>query len=887
VSVASAWAATARAAIVRCNAAQYRAFLAGTDIGVLLGERSRCLDGLLVAHWQATMAPIAGDGAALVAVGGYGRGELFPASDIDLLILLSDAAAASEPARQAIERFVVDVYDLGLDVGHSVRTLGQCVEEARRDVGVATSLMEARPLVDPAARCPAMLEATSAARLWKAAHFHHAKVDEQRRRHRQFDHIDYKLEPNVKGGPGGLRDIQTVVWVAQRHYGTGALSHLRRLGFVTHDEELLLDKARRFLSRVRFGLHFVAGTDAGGDAAPVPRREDRLLFEHQRALTEALGYGPGDQVARVEQFMSDYYRHVLEVEAINELLLQHFAELILPPDRDRVVPLNERFRIRNGHLEVVAPDVFRRHPPALLEVFVLIAHRPDIDGVRATTMRLVRENAGLVDEDFRRDPHNAALFMDLLRSPHKLYSQLTRMRRYGVLGRYLPEFGQVIGRMQHDLFHIYTVDAHTLQVVRNMRHFVLRLSEARFPVACECVRRLPRVELLYIAGLYHDIGKGRGGDHSEHGARDAGAFCDRHGITGAERELVCWLVASHLLMSATAQRKDISDPDVIAEFAREVRTPERLDYLYALTVADITATNPTLWNGFRASLLRQLFSETRQALQRGVEHIPDRETRIAAGKRAARAQLRRGGVADADVDRVWRDLDAEYFLRNEPDDIVWQTLAIQGHDPDTGPLVTVRDLGRAAGEFEGATEVFVFTRDQPNLFAACAAALAQLNLSVQDARIHTSASGLCFNTFVVLDERRLPIGDDRTRIDRIQATLHRELTDPAAFPALVARPVARRSRHFGRPTRVALEQVRGANYSVLRLETSDRPGLLARIGLVFLELGLTVRGARITTLGERVEDIFEISAGDAPLVDAGHIATLIRTLRERLDEGIR
>ena len=863
-----------RGTIERYNTDQSASFRAGADIGALTHERAQFVDRLLVALWQTSgwTDPAHQARASLLAVGGYGRGELSPHSDIDVLVLMDPASGDIEPLQPAIENFVARLWDLGLDVGHSVRTIDECAHVARADITIITSLMEARTLCGDDRLRQAMRQVTSAQKIWSSAEFYRAKLMEQAARHRRFDHVDYNLEPNVKGGPGGLRDIQTVRWVAHRHFGTSDGAQLMTLGFINRDEHDVLVRAQRFLTRVRFGLHLLAG-----------RREDRLAFDYQRELATSFGYRPRAGQLAVEEFMHDYYRHVLQVQAVSDVLLQYFDEALLRKDtQESVTPLDEHFRIHGDCIDAVHAGLFREYPSGLLEIFVIMAHRPDIHGVRATTIRLIREHLHLIDDGFRSDPRNSELFMRLMRAPHELVSQLTRMRRYGVLGRYLPEFGRVIGQMQHDLFHIYTVDAHTLQVIRNMRRFAIRTSQADFPLACEIAHRLPKLELLYLSGLYHDIAKGRGGDHSQLGAADVIAFCTRHNLSAEDAALLAWLVRDHLVMSSTAQRQDISDPDVIYAFAAKVETTERLDYLFTLTVADITATNPTLWNSWRATLMRQLYRNTRDCLLNGLADPLRKAARIESIEEQALVALEQHGVSRAQALRAWDQPPDEYFLRYDVDEIIWQTREMARHDLDRGPLVLVRNLGL---EQEGGTEVFLYTRNQRNLFAASVAALDQLHLSIQDARIHTSSGGLCFNVYIVLGADGRPIGNDPAFIDHIRESLAKELRHPDTYPQIVSRRVPRNLRQFAIPTTVDVTRP-GDGLLELRVVAADRPGLLARLGMIFMEMNVTVHGARITTLGERVEDVFVVAYNELLSSDPARIAALTDQICRRLDEEL-
>ncbi len=864
----------ARRRIVASDSLLAQRFWAGEDIDAIVRGRAAFFDELIRDLWNRIRWPEeAAQHLALFAIGGYGRGELHPHSDIDLLVLVD-----GDPTeyRDGIETFVQNLWDLKLNIGHSVRTIAQCHQEAKDDIATATSILERRLLAGTLAldRQVGRLFATD--EIWPSARFFSAKVAEQRKRHDRYQDVEYNLEPNIKVAPGGLRDIQTVGWIIKRHFGNTSPDDLTTRGFLTQQERQWLADGRRFLWRVRYGLHLIAG-----------RSEDRLLFDYQRTLADRLGYADTDAQLGVEQFMHDYYRHVLSLREVNDILLQHFDEAILrahyEPD---IEPINERFQLRDNYIETCDDTVFARHPAALMELFVIMANRRDIAGVRATTIRSVRNHLDLIDDRFRNDPVVTGLFIDLLRAPYTLVSQLTRMRRYGVLGRYIPEFGRVIGQMQHDLFHIYTVDAHTMMVIRNMRRLHYRSSEEKFPVAYHCIKHLPKIELLYIAGLFHDIAKGRGGDHSTLGANDVVGFCRRHRLDDADSELVAWLVRVHLLMSATAQSKDLNDPVVIHEFASEVRTEMRLDYLYTLTVADINATNPNLWNGWKATLMRQLYLETRKVLRRGLNLPVDRSAHIEQHRSEALEKLAAHGIERKRALALWDDPDPEFFLQHSVGQIVALTEAIAKHDLSNGPLVLVRDVVGHASE-EGATEIFLYTRDTPRLFAASVVAIDQLGLSIHDARIHTSAGNRCFNSYIVLDESGHSISANDARCRHIERTLTQQLADADQVPGLPKRRIPRRLKQFQRRTEAFIAKAAESPWSTLRVVASDRPGLLARLGIIFMDLGITVHSAKITTLGERVEDVFYITSRDpAAIRDPDRIRQVTQTICERLDQQL-
>ncbi len=828
-------------------------FVAGRDIRRLIEDRAWFIDQILRAAWSRfdwdSDAEI-----ALVAVGGYGRGELHPYSDIDLLILLDDSD--HEKFRNSIEGFLTLLWDIGLEVGQSVRSVQECAEEARADLTVITNLMESRTIAGPEHLRQKMLKVTSPSEMWPSKEFFLAKRNEQAARHSKYNNTEYNLEPNVKGSPGGLRDIQTILWIARRQFGSLNLGAIVDQGFLTEGEYSLLVSSQEFIWRVRYGLHMLAG-----------RAEDRLLFDHQRSLAALLGYEDSDAKLAIERFMQKYYRVVMSISELSDLVGQHFAEVILwEGDSGKAEPLNSRFLVRDGYLEVANDTVFKRRPFAILEIFVLLAQHPEIKGVRAETIRLLRDHRYLIDDDFRGDIRNTSLFVELFKCKEGIHRNLRRMNRYGILGRYLPEFGHIVGQMQHDLFHIYTVDAHTLNVIKYLRKLSKPGVAEKYPLASKLVERLPKPELIYIAGLYHDIAKGRGGDHSELGAVDAQAFCTRHKLPAWDTRLVVWLVENHLVMSTTAQRKDLSDPQVINDFAQQVGDETHLDYLYVLTVADINATNPTLWNSWRASLLRQLYTETKRALRRGLENPLDREEQIRQTQRAALDNLVRNGTDPDDAEQLWSQLGDDYFMRHSSTDVAWHTEAIIEHPSDGGPLVLIKETTQR--EFEGGTQIFIYAPDQHDFFAVTVAAMDQLNLNIHDARIITSSSQFTLDTYIVLDADGTPIGNDPERTEEIRQGLIDALRNPEDYLTIIQKRVPRQLKHFAFPPQVTIHNDTQRPQTIIEVVAPDRPGLLARIGQLFLDFDLSVQNAKIATLGERVEDVFFVTNADnQPLSD--------------------
>jgi [protein-PII] uridylyltransferase len=849
----------------------FERFKAGEDIRKLVCARAWVTDQLLAHAWRGLDLDQYSD-VALLAVGGYGRGELHPGSDIDVMVLHSQEQLGDKESA-AVSDFITLLWDLGLEIGASVRSLSECVDAAREDITIATNLMESRSIIGDEKLRLDMQAVTGPEHLWPGKEFFKAKWDEQIERHAKHNNTEYNLEPDIKNAPGGLRDIQTVGWVAKRHFGAATLEDLVGHGFITEAEYRQLNEGLALLWRIRFALHMIAG-----------RSENRLLFDYQRQVALLFGYTDSKANRAVEQLMKSYYRAAMNISMLNEMLLQYFDEAILRVDETAVIkPINSRFQLRDEYLEVTGNEVFKRSPSALIEAFVLLGNDADIVGVRASTIRLMMESADVIDDKFRADIRNTSLFMELLRCQHALFSSLRRMKRYGILGRYIPAFGNIIGQMQYDLFHIYTVDAHTLLVLKNMRRFRYEEVEEKFPVVAKVAQRLPKIELLYLAGLFHDIAKGRGGDHSELGAVDAREFCLHHGLGKWDANLVAWLTQNHLVMSMTAQKKDVSDPDVINEFAQRVGDINHLDYLYALTVADICATNPSLWNSWRASLLRQLYTQTKRALRRGLGNPIDKQEWIVETRAAAMEILEGDNVREGDANRIWDRLGDDYFLRESASDIAWHTKAILQHQENNGPLVLIKQSHNE--QFEGATQIFVYTQDMPNLFAASVSALDQLHLTVLDARIITAQNRFSLDTYFVLDENGESI-QNAERLEHIRENLVRTLSQPDKFPEIVQRRMPRQLKHFDVKTQVTISNDIVNQRTIVEVITLDRPGLLARIGRLFMESGVDLQNARIATLGERAEDVFFITdKQQQPISDPVLCENLANMLRDQLDQA--
>ena len=832
--------ATTRAELEAASDHIRQRFINGESVLTLVRERSDLVDSLLNHLWR-QHAPDCVGVAALIAVGGYGRAELHPASDVDIMVLLPKKLSAACKSQSG--DFVTALWDFGLEIGHSVRTVKQCRDEAKADLTVATTMMESRLIDGPDDLYADMQAVISPKKIWPPAEFFAEKRKEQVARHHRYDDSAYNLEPNVKGSPGGLRDIQMVGWVAKRYFNVETFEELVAHKFLTPGQVLRLNDGQEFLWRVRFGLHILTG-----------RREDRLLFDHQINLAKMLGYEDASYTLAVEQLMQRYYRTVMDLSRLNEMLLQLFEEAILMDPTAPPQPLNDRFQVKNGFLQTVDEQVFARDPSALLELFLLLQQNPEIRGVSAYTIGLIKRNLHLIDEEFRQNPRNQRLFLAILRAPEGVTHELRRMNLYGVLGLYIPSFGRIVGRMQYDLFHAYTVDEHTLFVVSNLRRFALSRFDHEYPQCSRIMQAFEKPEIAYLGGLFHDIAKGRGGDHSELGAVDAEAFCLEHGLSKYDAGIVSWLVRNHLILSTTAQKKDIGDPDVIDEFASLVSDPLHLDYLYVLTVADVRGTNPKLWNSWKASLFGDLYELTQRALRRGLENPTDREQLIFEKKSQARDSLLELGLSDENIDAIWALFDDRYFLRHRSEEIIWHTEWLT--ESDTESEIGLVDV-RLRTDGDG-IEAVLYTPRSQRTFAHATAVLDELGMNIVDARIVPLINGYSIDTYIFMElDKRVDIDD--SRLIKIRRSLTRILTANDDDAVSVTRSMPRRARMFTTTASVEFGKDTANGRTVMELVAADQPGMLSKVGQAFIELGIDIGAAKIMTIGERAEDVFYVS----------------------------
>ncbi|WP_426146123.1 [protein-PII] uridylyltransferase [Polaromonas sp. DSR2-3-2] len=806
----------------------------------LLQKLGRLTDATLRRLWQLAEFP---PEACLIAVGGFGRGELFPHSDVDVLLLLPDDVVDVEdhPALKArVEGFISSCWDCGLQIGSSVRTAAHCVEEAAKDVTVQTSLLEMR-LVTGSAECYKRLQARLDATLDPKAFFI-AKTLEMRQRHNKFENTPYALEPNCKESPGGLRDLQVVLWVA-RAAGLGkSWDELARNGLVTTFEVRQIKANEALLSLIRARLHIISG-----------RREDRLVFDLQTAVAQSFGYSAtaddGSKLPRrvSEALMRRYYWTAKAVTQLNQILLLNIEEQ-LNPSNYPLRPLNERFLDKAGMLEVASDDLYLRKPHAILETFLLFETHVGIRGLSARTLRALYNARGMMNAKFRSDPVNRATFLRILQQPEGITHAMRLMNQTSVLGRYLWVFRKIVGQMQHDLFHVYTVDQHILMVLRNMRRFFMAEHSHEYPMCSQLAAGWDKPWILYIAALFHDIAKGRGGDHSELGRKEVRIFCRQHGIAAEDTRLIEFLVGEHLSMSRTAQKQDLSNPEVIATFAKRVGNERYLTALYLLTVADIRGTSPKVWNAWKGRLLEDLYRYTLRVLG---GRAPDAAAEIEARKRGALTLLALHAEPFQAYKALWDTLDVSYFMRHEAADIAWHARHLSRHIGKA--VVTVRVRQSAAGE---GMQVLVYTPDAPDLFVRICGFFDKAGFSILDAKVHTTNNGFALDTFQVASE---PMEEHyRELATMVEVNLGRIIEEKGPLPPPSKGRVSRRVKSFPVTPRVDLRPDEKAQRWLLSVSASDRVGLLYLIARVLARHHINVKLAKVTTLGERVEDTFLI-----------------------------
>ncbi len=810
-------------------------------IHVLLRKFSRLADGLLTTLWQRAGLP---PGLTLTAVGGFGREQLFPHSDIDVLVLLPTDLPAPDTVREQVEAFIRSCWDAGLEIGSSVRSVEECLSEAANDVTVQTSLLEARRICGDAALF-ARFEHQFGAQLDPHA-FLVAKTLEMRQRHTKHENTPYALEPNCKESPGGLRDLHLILWVA-RAAGLGKRwDELAHSGLATPYEVRQIQRNEALLFLIRARLHAMAG-----------RREDRLVFDLQTAVAESFGYrsqtpeGARFPLRASETLMRRYYWAAKAVTQLSQILLLNIEERLNPPTQ-APQPINARFLDKNGLIEVASDDLYQRDPHAILETFLLYQSSTGLQNLSARTLRALYNARGVMDAAFRRDPVNRAAFLRILQQPSGITHAMRLMNQTSVLGRYLWPFRRIVGQMQHDLFHAYTVDQHILMVLRNVRRFFIAEHAHEYPFCSQLAGGWDKPWVLFVAALFHDIGKGRGGDHSQIGAMEVRRFCRQHGVAREDAKLIEFLVREHLTMSNVAQKQDLSDPDVITAFAQRVGNERYLTALYLLTVADIRGTSPKVWNAWKGKLLEDLYRATLRVLG---GRAPDAQAMIEARKREALVLLALSALPFEAHKKLWDTLDVSYFMRHEAADIAWHTRHLSRHVGTQQPVVRARQS--LAGE---GLQVLVYAPDQSDLFARICGYFDRAGFSILDARVHTAHNGYALDTFQVVSATLQ--GHYRELTHMVENDLSHAIVQGGPLPEPGRKRVSRRVKSFPITPRVTLRPDEKAQRWLLGISASDRAGLLYLVARVLARHNLSVQLAKVSTLGERVEDTFLIQGAE-------------------------
>lgn len=828
-----------------------QAFLKNNNPASLLKKHTKCIDNLLKSVWN--YSELTND-FALIAVGGYGRQELFPHSDIDLLILVPDNF--TEKQSTEVETLVGILWDLGLNIGHSVRTLQECINEAANDTTIQTNLLEARLLSGSKVIYTQFFVEVN--QNLDAEKFLKAKIVEQNERHAKFNNTGYNLEPNIKESPGGLRDIHTILWLAQSQgLGTSWLE-LGRNGIISDAELNDIKRHERNLNTLRIRLHYLA-----------KRREDRLLFDFQNELAANLGLVNTESKRASEQLMQSYYRSVRFINLFNEILIKSFT--ISGLSSEPQITINDRFVAHNNLLEAASPELLQTHPGAILECFLLLQTHSELDGFSPFLLRQLQDAIKLITKEFRDSDENQQLFLSILKQKNGVHHSLRRMNRYGVLGKYIPAFGVITGQMQHDLFHVYTVDEHTLKLLANLRRFSKPELEYEFPLCSKLFAEFEKPYLLYLAGIFHDIAKGRGGDHSELGKKDARRFCKGHSLSEEDTELVVWLVEMHLQLSKVAQKSDLSDPAVIEHFAKLMDTEVRLTALYLLTVSDVRATSPKVWNDWKAKLLESLFLETRQVLNDPSFTV---KKAIAQRQEKAKAKLEKYGLAPEAYQPFWDNAGEDYFSRYNSNEIAWQTRLLIPHAFTEIPVVRAH-LSRDGNGIE----VMIYTRTHADLFARICNFFDRIGYSIGEAKIYTTNHGYALDTFIVLDESTSEISYTGL-LQHIEENLHEKILTSTPIEDPIKGRLDRQVRHMPIKTQVTFDAIKECHHQMLDIIAGDKPGLLANIAFIFIKQGIELHNAKINTLGNRAEDTFLISDKGGKKLSAEKMQKLEKSLLE-------
>ncbi len=829
----------------------------------ILNTRSNINDALII--YASKIFNISSDEITLIAVGGYGRKEFYPKSDTDLLILINNQK--KDQYKRNIANFLAYLWDIGIEVSHSTRTIKECIAEGSKDISIATTLLESRYICGSKIMFENLIKTIDDSKsFWNKKDFYQEKIHEQIKRHLQFNNTAYNLEPDIKNGPGSLRDLHTIFWLCKKLLGINKIEELLDHHILTEKQLQQLINSRDFLSLIRYSLHSLT-----------KRAENRLLFEYQKKLAKQLHYKDQDHLIGVEIFMQDYYKSASTISRMNEIILQILKQNILETNNKKAKSINQSFQIKNQLVGLKDGIRFKDRPSLLLEIFLLFQKNKDIEGIDARTIGLITNNLHLIDEDFRKTTEHRDIFLEILKAPEGVTHELRRMNLYGVLGSYLPAFGLIEGRMQYDLFHAFTVDEHTLFVVSNLRRLALNRFNHEFPEDSQKMQAIESPEILYIAGLFHDIAKGRGGDHSVIGADEAEVFCLDHGLTNYDSKVVSWLVMNHLVFSLTAQKKDIYDPNVIRELALLIGDELRLDYLYLLTVCDVRATNPNLWNSWKKRLFDDLYLLTKKALREGLEEPIDKEELIKEKITLTKTEL--SNYQFENVEDFLSYFDDDYFIKFNMDEILRQSLVMLSRNI-TNKAEDIIDI--SAMDNEDYFYAFVFTQIDNESFYKITSIFEQEGVSVRDAKVVRVNEEYCIYNFY-FDHMRTMKDEINQKNISIKKYINKAITSDIFLAQSRPQTLSRRLRSFDKKVNISFSEDLIHNRTVMEISCIDRPGLLSDISKILKEESIWIQSAKIATIGERADDIFYLNNSKKECIDQ----SIYENLKQKINDSIK
>jgi len=829
----------------------------------ILNARSNINDALIL--YTSEKFNISNDEISLIAVGGYGRKEFYPKSDTDLLILINDQK--KDQHKKNISHFLAYLWDIGIEVSHSTRTIKECITEGSRDISIATTLLESRYISGSKKMFENLIKTIDESKsFWSNKDFYQEKVDEQIKRHLQFNNTAYNLEPDIKNGPGSLRDLHTIFWLCKKFLGIDQIEELLNHNILTEKQLQQLINSRNFLSLIRYSLH-----------SETKRAENRLLFEYQKKLAKQLNYEDQDHLIGVEIFMQDYYKSASTISRMNEIILQTLKQQFLEISENKVKDINQNFQIKNQLVGLKDDISFKDKPALLLEIFLLFQKNKDIEGIDAKTIGLITNNLQLINKDFRRKIEHKEIFLEILKAPEGVTHELRRMNLYGVLGHYVPAFGLIEGRMQYDLFHAFTVDEHTLFVVSNLRRLALTRFNHEFPEDSQKMQAIESPEILYIAGLFHDIAKGRGGDHSIIGAEEAEVFCLDHGLTNYDSKVVSWLVMNHLVFSLTAQKKDIYDPNVIRDLALLIGDELRLDYLYLLTVCDVRATNPTLWNSWKKRLFDDLYLLTKKALREGLEEPIDKEELIREKISLTKNELNNHEFQN--VENFLSYFDDDYFIKFNMNEILKQSLVmINRNIPNKAQDI----IDISAIDNEDYFYAFVFTQIDNESFYKITSIFEQEGVSVRDAKVVRVNEEYCIYSFY-FDHMRTMKDEINQKNETINKCINKAMASDSFSAQSGSQILSRRLRSFDKKVDISFSEDLIHNRTVMEITCIDRPGLLSNISKILKEESIWIQSAKIATIGENADDIFYLNNSKKECIDQ----SIYESLKAKINDSIK